>query len=350
MRFSYWRLSNFTLLVLCLVVAATGCKPKTQNRGGSGGSSSSALPEFAFITNGPSDFWKHAEAGCRKAEEDFGVKVTFQRPKDPTDQTRMLEDLMTRGSDGIAVTSMDPANQTEILNKVADATALVTHDSDAPESNRLVYIGMDNYDAGWMAGELVLKAIPDGGKIGLFIGLMDQDNSKARRQGCIDCVLGREKDRTRFDPQGATLTSPDGKYTILPTMVDGGDQNRAKPVAEDCLNREPDIAAMVGLWEYNPPGILEALDQAGKLGTVKVIGFDEADKTLQGIKDGHVVGTIVQDPYNYGYKSIEILNEIHKGSEDAIPESKFIDIPARTIDSSNVEEFWALTNERLGKK
>src|SRR5690606_4757219 len=112
-----------------------------------------------------------------------------------------------------------------------------------------------NYDAGWMAGELVLEAIPDGGKIALFIGLMDQDNSKARRQGCIDCILGREKDRTRFDPQGEVLTSDDGKYTILGTMVDGNDIPKAKSIAEDTLNRNPDLAAMVGLWEYNPPAI-----------------------------------------------------------------------------------------------
>src|SRR5690606_7130098 len=122
--------------------------------------------------------------------------------------------------------------------------------SDAPESNRAVYIGMDNYEAGWMAGDLVLKAVPDGGKIAMFIGLMDQDNSKARRQGCVDRILGRDKDRTRFDPAGETLTSEDGKYTILPTMIDGNVSQKCKALAEDTLNRNPDLAAMVGLWEY----------------------------------------------------------------------------------------------------
>src|SRR5690606_38808942 len=120
------------------------------------------VPEFTFVTNGPAAFWNLSEAGCRQAETDFNVKVTFLRPKDNVDQTRMLEDLISRGVDGVAVTAMDPENQTGMLNKLAGEMQLVIHDSDAPESDRKVYIGMDNYEAGWMAGDLVIEALPDG--------------------------------------------------------------------------------------------------------------------------------------------------------------------------------------------
>jgi ribose transport system substrate-binding protein len=107
---------------------------------------------------------------------------------------------------------------------------------------------------------------------------------------------------------------------------------------------------MVGLFEYNPPLILEALDRTGKLGQVKVMAFDENAATLQGIKDGNVIATVVQNPYQYGYKSIEVLNELHKGNKSVIPESKFIDIPARVINSSNVDAFWQEIKDRLAKK
>ena len=93
------------------------------------------------------------------------------------------------------------------------------------------------------------------------------------------------------------------------------------------------------MFEYNPPLILEALERVGKLGKVKVMGFDENRVTLQGIKDGTVVGTVVQNPYQYGYQSIKALNALHKGDKSVIPESKFIDIPARVIDKSNVDAF-----------
>jgi ribose transport system substrate-binding protein len=80
------------------------------------------------------------------------------------------------------------------------------------------------------------------------------------------------------------------------------------------------------------------------------MGFDENASTLQGIKDGTVVATIVQNPYQYGYKSISVLNELHKGNKSVIPANKFIDIPARVIDSSNVDAFWKEIKDRLGKK
>ena len=75
----------------------------------------------------------------------------------------------------------------------------------------------------------------------------------------------------------------------------------------------------------------QALKQAGKIGEIQLIGFDENDVTLQAIKDGECIGTVVQNPYEYGYKSVELLSKYLKGDKGAIPESKFIDIPARMI-------------------
>jgi len=94
---------------------------------------------------------------------------------------------------------------------------------------------------------------------------------------------------------------------------------------------------------------LEALKQTGKVGTVKVFSFDEADETLQGIKDGSVAGTVVQNPYEYGFRSVALLKDILAGNGAAIPESKFINIPARRIDRSNVEQFWADLKMKLGQ-
>ena len=85
---------------------------------------------------------------------------------------------------------------------------------------------------------------------------------------------------------------------------------------------------------------MEALSQANKLNKVKIVAFDEDNDTLQGIIDGTVSGTIVQNPYEYGYKSIEVLVALNKEDTSLIPESKFIDIPARTIVKDNVVAFW----------
>ncbi len=233
--------------------------------GAAGSSAATEGPEYAFITNGVADFWTIAKAGAEKAAADLGVRVAVIMPSSTTDQTRKIEDLLTRGTDGIAISPIDPANQGEILAQAAATTNLITHDSDAPDSPRRVYIGMDNYEAGMACGKLVRDALPDGGKVMLFIGRLDQDNAQRRRQGCIDGILGRQPDPARRDDPGALLTSDDGRYVILGTMTDQFDRAKAKANAEDALLRHPDIAAMVGLFVYNPPLIMEALERAGRL-------------------------------------------------------------------------------------
>ena len=341
--------------VCALAVLATavtifsGCTSKQELTASGDKSSTNGKPEFAFITNGVADFWEHAQAGAEKAADDLGVEVDVIMPSGITDQTRKMEDLLTRGTDGIAISPIDHKNQVEIINRAAEKTNVITHDSDAPLTNRQVYIGMDNFDAGILCGKTLRDAMTDGGNVMIFVGRLDQDNAERRRQGFIDGFLDRRPDRKRVDPAGDVIKSEDGKYSVLGTMTDQFDRAKAKANGEDALTRHPDLTAMVGLFEYNPPLILEALDRSGKLGQVKVMAFDENDATLQGIQDGNVVATIVQNPYQYGYKSVEVLNKLHSGDKSVIPEGKFIDIPARVIDKSNVDAFWSEIKERLGQ-
>ncbi|MDF1753824.1 MAG: sugar-binding protein [Verrucomicrobiales bacterium] len=325
-----------SLGIAAFALLLSGCKDEPSQK------------RFAFVTNGVADFWTIAEAGARAAGEDFGVDTQILMPSGITDQKQMLEDLITRGVDGIAVSPIDPSNQTEIINQAAEAAALVTHDSDAPDSNRLLYIGMDNYTAGRMCGQLVKEALPDGGSIMIMIGRMEQDNAKRRRQGVIDELMDRSEDPSRYDPPGTKIEGD--KYTILDTLTDQFDRSKAKANAEDTLSRYPEVSAMVGLFAYNPPAILQALEQAGKLNTVKVIAFDEDAETLAGIQSGAVYGTVVQNPYQYGYKSIELLKAIESGDKSMIPEDRFINIEGRQIRKDNVDEFWADLKIKTGKE
>lgn len=311
-------------------------------------SSSSKQAEFAFVTNGVASFWDIAKVGAEKAGADLGVKVSVLMPASGVvDQKQMIEDTLIRGMDGIAVSPIDPDNQLEILNKAAAATKLITVDADAPKAKRLMYLGMDNYKAGRMAGKLVKEALPDGGSVAIFVGRIEQDNARLRRQGLIDELLDRSEDASRFDPPGDVIEG--GKYKILGTLIDQFDRAKAKTYVEDTLTRTPDVGCMVGLFAYNPPIILEALGRMNHLGKVKVVAFDEADETLAGIRNGHVHGTVVQNPYEYGYQSIKLLKAIAEGDASAIPPSGFIDIPARTIRKDEVDAFQADLNAKLGK-
>jgi ribose transport system substrate-binding protein len=304
--------------------------------------------QFAFVTNGVDPFWTLAEQGAKAAAAREGMDVKVLMPAGgAVEQKSMLEDLLTRGTAGIAVSPIDAANQVGLLNEVAERAILITHDSDAPASNRQVFIGVNNYDAGRMCGQLVKEALPQGGAVMIFIGRLEQDNARLRRQGVIDELLDRSHDPSRFDPPGGEIKGD--RYTILGTLTDNFDRALAKANVEDTLSRFPDVGCLVGLFAYNPPAILEALEQAGKIGKVKVAAFDEAERTLQGIRDGQVQGTVVQNPYMYGFRSVEVLKALAAGDRSVIPADKFINVPARQIRKDTVDEFWKDLKSKLGK-
>src|SRR5471032_1512025 len=123
--------------------------------------------ELALVTNAAADFWKIAKRGVEKAQKehpDYSMQVLITGQATAAEQRRELDNLLARGVAGVSVSAIDPKNSTEEFNKVAAKAVLFTTDSDAPQSNRVVYIGTDNVAAGRQAGEEIKKALPGGGR------------------------------------------------------------------------------------------------------------------------------------------------------------------------------------------
>jgi ribose transport system substrate-binding protein len=269
--------------VVCLVCVTAACQAR--DSGAPGGAKRLKL---AFVTNNSADFWTIARRGVEQADKELAdVDAEFRITADGTaaEQQRVVDDLLTKGVDGIAISPVDPQNQTALIDAAAKRAVVFTQDSDAPQSARTCYIGTDNVAAGRQAGQLIREAIPDGGPIMLFVGKLDARNAQERVQG-IKEVLGGSNIR------------------IIDVRTDDADDVRAKANAADTLVRYPDVKALVGLWSYNGPAILNAVREAGKVGRVRIIAFDEADETLAGIKDGAIHATVVQQPYEFGYQAI----------------------------------------------
>lgn len=297
--------------------------------------------KIAYVTNGIDPFWNNAAAGVKAAEKEFGVSCeVLMPPKGIVDQKRMVETLLAQGIKGIAISPIDAANQIDLINEAAGQTNVITHDSDAPGSKRICFVGMDNYKAGRAAGKLVKEALPNGGQVMLFVGRLEQLNSQQRRQGVIDELLDKPAQSLAsmtFDPGGKPLTG--GKFNILDTRTDNFDYSRAKSNAEDAINSNADLACMVGLFAYNIPNCKEAVKEAGKLGKIQMVSFDEQDSTLAGIEEGHVYGTISQQPYQYGYESVRVLTALAKGDKSVVPASGFIEVPIIEVRKANVQKF-----------
>jgi ribose transport system substrate-binding protein len=288
---------------------------------------------LAFVVNVPADFWTIARRGTEKAQAELpNYNIEFYVPGEMSAaaQKRILEDLLAKGVAGVAISPVNPDDSTAILNQVASKAALITQDADAPNSDRLMYLGTDNVDAGRQAGELMKKALPEGGKAMLFVGTMDAANARERTQGIKEAIEGT-------------------KIEIIDIRTDGGDQAKAKANVEDTLTKYPDIDLLVGLWAYNTPQIYNAVKAAGMGGKVKIVGFDEDQQTLKGISEGVIDGTVVQQPYEFGYQSMITLAKIIEGDTSVIPANKQNIIPTQIIDKSNVEDFAKRVKELLAK-
>jgi ribose transport system substrate-binding protein len=343
MPFTYLRstaLKNQTLSKLSLALIAmalamgsmTGCKDDSSKQGGgssgaSGSGASGVSPgslKLAFVTNNASEFWKIAAAGVHAYEKEAGVKVDiFQPPNGKVEeQNQMIENLVAQGYNGIALSAIAPADQVAAINRAAKKTKVITFDSDAPASDRLCYIGTDNFKAGQALGQEIVKLMPDGGKIAVFVGTLSADNAKQRLDGVVDATKGH-------------------KIEVVEKREDQTDRNKARSNVEDVINARPDVTMIVGLWSYNGPAIAKAINASGKKGKVMAAVFDEEDDTLAGLEDGTISCSVVQKPYQFGYRSSKLLTEINTKGASVIPANKMDDTGVKVIDKKNVAEFKA---------
>ena len=264
-------------------------------------------PKIVILTSTEDVYWDRLFQGGESAAKYFDAQVTPIRcPTDDALQSQKIRDLVAQGIDGIIVSPVKPEAQTALFNEISSKIPLITVDSDSPNSNRIAFIGTNNYEAGRQCGELVKTALPEGGELIICVGSVESDNGRSRRDGLLDALFERAKDSTRSsEPLDAPAKA--GKYTVLQTLIDGADPNKAKTLAADAMQKHPDVKCFVGLWSYNTPALLESLKQAGKLGQIKIIGFDDLEPTLAGVEAGHVFATLVQDQYNMGFDSVMLM-------------------------------------------
>src|SRR5215468_7125411 len=297
------------------------------------GASAADKKELVFVVNGASDFWKIAEAGVKKAQTELpNYKLELKYPEQAAAaiQQRLMDDLVAAGAAAIMVSAVDPKTSTEALNRIGSQVPLFTTDSDAPASNRVAYIGSSNTDAGKQAGAIMLKAMPSGGKCIGFVGLPGADNARERIEGIKDTIKG-------------------SKVELIDVRGDDIDQTRAKRNVEDLLAAMPDVSCLVGFYSYNTPRIYEVLKEAGKLDKIKIIGFDEDPITLGGVKEGSIAGTVVQQPYEWGYQGMKLMAKYIEGDKSGVPANGIIIVPGKVIDKSNVDDFMGSMKAMLKK-
>jgi len=279
--------------------------------------------KLAFVTNNASDFWKIASAGVHKYEKEAGVTVDIKIPTTgkTDEQNRILETLNSQGYNGIAVSVITPSDQVNALNRIARSTNLITFDSDCVKSKRLFYIGTNNFVAGQTLGAQIVKLLPNGGKMAVFVGTLSADNAAQRLGGIEDAIKGHN-------------------IEIVAKKEDGADKAKARSNVEDVINAYSDLNLVTGLYSYNGPGIAKALESTGKKGKILAAVFDEEQGTLDGIRAGTIQCTCVQKPFMFGYLASKWMHDLAvQGDALKLPDGGVVDTGVDIIDASSVDEF-----------
>jgi len=290
---------------------------------------------IAFITGGSGPYWQRTISGAQAAADKLGANLQVQIPsadEGVSEQTELLAAFQEKPIDGIAVSPLDADGQTKLINQLAQKTFLVTFDSDASDSMRQNHVGTTNYAAGRACARLVRDAIPEGGKIAVLVANTSKENV-IDRKGAFQERIGQYADD---DGPG----TPD-KYTIVGFYEDGGSEEKCAANIHDVFEQNPDLACLVGMNARHGPIIMKVLKKDGRLDKVRVVTFDDAPETLQGVEDGHIFATLAQDSFHFGYEAVNILCNLKRGDALAVPMGGrgAVYFSVEVVNKDNIDDF-----------
>lgn len=336
--------SGLLLAALIAVAAAIGYRASVYQK-----PAPKPMGSVILVTGGHGPFWQLVVQGAEAAEKALDVDVKYEIPDDDENaemQTEILSRLNLKGVDGIAISSLDPATQSPLINRMAEEVLVVTYDSDAPLSARDTYVGASNLAAGKLAAQLVREAIPNGGQVACVLVNLTKDNMIERREGFEAAMKTLPEEESE---------KPEPKYEVVDFIVDQSDDDRCRELIAKTLDEYPDLACFVGMNAQHGGILLDVLKEKQKLDQVAIVAFDETTGTLDGIREGEIYATVVQDPYRYGYEAIRRIATICRGEDGLRPLSgskSTYNIGVQAIRKENLDGFQKQLEERLknGKK
>lgn len=295
--------------------------------------------EFAIVpkaVNNP--FFNAARLGALQAGDELGVEVNYTGPSQTKvkDQIDVVESLITKGVDGIALSAVDGDALVRVVNRAAEqGIPVITWDSDvAEDGNRLAFVGTDNYQAGVKAGISFVHSVKSG-KYAVITGTLGANNLNQRIAG-FKSVLNTLPEGTYTEVKGSPFPSED-------------DTQKANDYLEDILSSHPDIAGvfMSGGWalfgKSAYEGALGDRIEDVQSGDLPIISFDVLPAQLRLMQESKVSALVAQRPYDMGYKAIQLLYKKVVEGEELEKDYYPTDLPVAY--PSNVDEFMEHSEE-----
>jgi ribose transport system substrate-binding protein len=293
------------LVLLLLSITGIGCKQSVDSSSLGKASVGKLTKRFIFITNGDDPYFDVLNAGLQAGAEKYdlassNIEVVMEKNNATAQgQINRLRQLVTQADIAAVAISVIQAENVAIVEEMKrlaeKGVPVITVDGDINgklfSDARPFYIGTDNSIAGRLLGTAAKKVLEsrgvnEGGFI-QFTGFTDNDNARARMNGCRD-ALGKN-------------------YNELDRMADSFDHSRARDNVRTALVNHPDVNALVGIWAYNAPAIAEVVAERGVRDQISIFTFDAAAQAIEHMKDGHIDCMIVQNPFEMGVQTVRLL-------------------------------------------
>ncbi len=289
---------------------------------------------FLIATHIGLPYWESAHAGFAKAAAEYGVTEDMRGPESfaPSIEVDEFRAAVARKPAGILVSVADPALMGPEINKaIAAGIPVITMDSDAPDSQRLYFIGTNNLEAGRLGGQRVAAELSGKGNV-VFFTMPSQPNLVERLKGYQDVLANYPgiKVVEVFDMKGESGTAMDKARDYL---------ERTGPAK---------INAFICLESSSGKDVGEAFKRAKPQGTI-LMAMDVDRATLELVKDGTIQATISQKPFTMALLGLKALDDLHHyplkplsrdwGSDALSPVPAFVDTGVSLVDKSNVDKF-----------
>ena len=311
------------------------------------GAGGSDKPYIAVVSKGEQhDFWQQVKRGAMDAAVDFDVEVTFEGPPTESDvqiQIEMLNNAISKEPVAIALAALDT---TSVIDQLSDlqkkGIPVIGFDSgvpNAPEGSILANASTDNYGAAGIAAEKMfeiikadIEAATDSSPIKIVV-VLNQDASGesllSRGMGFRDTMvklIDEQSGLSRGDisvignPAYVADDSPKtGKKVVIEMIVPASAASTDTSASASAVLNKVEDDNILGVFcsnEATVKGILAATNDGADLASkydIIVIGYDAGAGQKNAVRQGLFVGSITQDPYQIGYKAVELANKSRMG-------------------------------------
>lgn len=242
-------------------------------------------------------FFSPMIAAAESEAKKMGMILEVQAPAQETDKEKqfaIVQDLTARKVDAILIAPADSKAIVPALKKAEDAGIMVINldnrvDAGAAQSGGLQpvsYIGADNEAGGKLAGEAMLKALNNKGKVAVLEGIRGADNAEARKRGFESAVTG--------------------KLEIVASESANWDTKQAYDKTQAILAAHPDVQGLFCANDKMALGTLKAISEAGKKGKITVVGYDNIPDVKPYLASGEMKATIDQHPDSMGKYGVKM--------------------------------------------